>query len=137
MANLNVRCKTMMKPFGCNPNMPKHTPTGARRISGRASPNEPSRTTTRQFGLRPEYPEAYVSRGVIRFNLGQFELAVQDYDDAILIDPRFGDAYAERAVAYTSLNRDLAAAEDVELAVELGVDRRVLEARLAGLKEQR
>lgn len=54
--------------------------------------------------------------------MGQFQWAIEDYDQAIRLDPQFPLAYANRALAYTVIDRDLEAQRNADRAAELGFD---------------
>ena len=84
-----------------------------------------------------EYAEAYHHRGTAYYNQGELELALKDLQDAIILDPELAIAYAGRALRLTQLERDGEAQQDVEQAVELGVDRTTLEALVDELISQR
>jgi lipoprotein NlpI len=49
--------------------------------------------------LKPDYAEAYNTRGIAHDNLAQFERALKDYDEAIRLNPRYTEAYYNRANA--------------------------------------
>ena len=51
--------------------------------------------------------------------------------------PNPSDSYYYRAISYTSLGNDVEARQDVERAVELGIDRAELEAAMEDAKRQR
>ena len=51
--------------------------------------------------------------------LGQRERAIEDYREAIRIDPRFARAYAGRGVALLYLHRDAEAETDFKKAFDL------------------
>ncbi len=70
-------------------------------------------------------------------NLGEYHLAIQDYDEALAIFPRLGEAYAGRARSYQFLGRDLEAQQDVDRAVEFGYDRLLLETEIEDGRSQR
>ena len=70
-------------------------------------------------------------------DLGQFQRAIQDYDEAILLEPQYAPAYADRAVARTILGLDIEAQRDAERAVELGIDRTLLEDLIERAKRNR
>jgi hypothetical protein len=63
-------------------------------------------------------------------------LAIPDLDLAIKLDPGFAVAFANRAFAWTMLKDNSKANRDVELKVRLGVDRALLEEKLAKYKER-
>lgn len=87
--------------------------------------------------LDPQLGAAYRSRGLAYVGLGQEERGIEDYATAIGLEPRFGLAYADRAIAYARLADDTAAQRDLELAVEFGVGRTVLESALRAIRDGR
>ena len=68
----------------------------------------------------------YLGRGDAYKELGRAEIAVNDYSQAIALSPRLAVAYANRAIAYTLLNLDPRADDDVTQAIGLGYDARLL-----------
>ena len=62
---------------------------------------------------------------------------MQDYDDAIILDPQDTVAYPNRARGNTLLGRDPQAQQDIVRAVELGFDRVRLEGTIQRLKSKR
>ena len=60
---------------------------------------------------------AYQSRGVAYAASGQNRRAVQDYDEAIRLDPELARAYRSRAKSYNVLGEDEQARHDVDRAV--------------------
>ncbi len=70
-------------------------------------------------------------------NLGQYQRAVEDFDNAIRLDPQYALAYSNRALAYTLLEKYTEAQQDVDQAVELGQDRALLEKAIEKLKKGR
>ena len=87
--------------------------------------------------LDPMLALAYNNRGFTYENLSQYQRAIQDYDQAIRFDPQLPIAYANRAGAYTLLNMDAEAQQDIQRAVELGIDRTLLNLAIEELKRQR
>ncbi len=79
---------------------------------------------------------AYNNRAEVYIERGQPDRAMPDLDLAIKLDPWFAVAYANRAFARTLLKNDAEAINDVESAVKLGVDRDLLEEKLAEFKER-
>ena len=74
--------------------------------------------------------EAYNDRGIAYNDLGQHQRAIQDYDEAIWINPQYKYAYRNLALVYTVLDLDVRAQQYVDRAVELGADRAELEEKL-------
>ena len=63
--------------------------------------------------------EEYLMRGDDYCDLGQYEKAVQDYDEAIRLNPQFAVAYNNRGVAYEWLGQKEKAYRDFAKAWEL------------------
>ena len=80
---------------------------------------------------------AYYNRGQIYFSLGDNERAIQDFDDAIRLNPKLGVAYANRATAYTLLGMDEEAQRDVDRAIDLGVEADTLRRTIEDRRRQR
>jgi tetratricopeptide (TPR) repeat protein len=80
---------------------------------------------------------AYNNRGNSYGNLDQLERAIEDYNEAIRLDPRFSLVYSNRALAYTYLGRDEEARADVDRGTELGLDPSPLIAKLEEVKNNR
>ena len=76
-------------------------------------------------------------RGVRRGHLGQYQQAIEDYDEAIRLDPELAEPYANRLLAHTLLGMDAEAQQNIERPVELGIDRASLEKAIEKLKRQR
>jgi tetratricopeptide (TPR) repeat protein len=68
---------------------------------------------------------------------GQYQRAVQDYNEAIRRAPQFAEPYAGRAFAYILLSRDNEAQQDVARAVELGFESALLEREVEELTKRR
>lgn len=80
---------------------------------------------TRAIDLNPT-PEAYFNRGIARTifaaRIGVTTRApdpIEDYNEAILLNPGFADAYYNRALAYLQLNNKEKAIADFQQAAEL------------------
>jgi tetratricopeptide (TPR) repeat protein/O-antigen ligase len=65
---------------------------------------------------------AYNERAVTYYELGQYETAIQDYNQAIQSNPERAEVFVGRALAHTQLGKDTEAEQDVAKAVELGFD---------------
>ena len=50
--------------------------------------------------LNPKLPEAYASRGIVHFKLGQFKEEIADYTEALRLDPDMTEIYFSRGVGY-------------------------------------
>jgi Tfp pilus assembly protein PilF len=64
------------------------------------------------------------------------ELAIPDLDEAIKLDPGFAVAFANRAFAHTLLKDGSKAGQDLDAAVNMGVDRKLLEDKMAEYRER-
>ena len=69
--------------------------------------------------------------------MGQYQLALEDMDEALRIDPQLAHVYANRSLTNTLLGKDVEAQQDVDLAVRFGIDRGTLESAIGELKKQR
>ena len=70
--------------------------------------------------------ENHYNAGVELQEQGRAEDAIAEYDQAILLDPRYAVAYINRAVVYTILGKDAEAEKNIGRAVQLGIDLAVL-----------
>ena len=59
-----------------------------------------------------EKADAYVNRGVIYFRQKEYDLAIDDYTEAIALAPQHIHAYINRGIAYSSLGKHKRAIED-------------------------
>lgn len=69
--------------------------------------------------LNPNYPDAFVFRGILYNDLKQFQLAAQDFTKAIDLAPDTLYAYAHRAAAYANLEEYSLAILDYDRVLEL------------------
>ena len=81
--------------------------------------------------------QAYISRGLAYTGVGQHRRAIEDFDEAIGLNPQYALAYFGRALSYIYRNEDLEAQKDIERALELGMDPEILEAAIDNAKSQR
>ena len=58
--------------------------------------------------------EHYHRRGIAYCDLGQTEHGIQDFNEAIRIEPDWGDPYYSRGVAYAELGKKTEAIADFE-----------------------
>ena len=65
---------------------------------------------------------AYINRGVSYADLGEYERAIEDYDEAIRLDPQSARAYINRGNAYDGLGKSEEAERDYAKAKELGYE---------------
>ncbi len=62
---------------------------------------------------------AYYNRGIAYYDLGEFARAIEDYDEALRLDPDDGDSYNNRGNAYYKLGEFARAIEDYDEALRL------------------
>ena len=74
---------------------------------------------TRRSGINSRLVEPYHNRGTAYNSLGQYQRAIQDYDEAIAINPRLALPYGARGIAQLYLDRDAEAESDFKKAFEL------------------
>ncbi len=67
--------------------------------------------------LRYQYVNSYVNRGRAKAGLGNSEEAIDDYNQAIVIDPRNSNAYFHRGIAKADLGNDEGAVDDYTQAI--------------------
>jgi len=72
--------------------------------------------------LKPDYVEAYNSRGLAYFNLGQYQRATKDYNNALRLKPDNAYAYYNRGTAYRYLGKHQRAIDDYNEALRLKPD---------------
>ena len=58
--------------------------------------------------------------------MAQPERAIEDFNQAIVFDPRNGLAYANRALVLAFLKQEAEAREDADRSIALGIDRETL-----------
>ena len=69
-----------------------------------------------------EKVKAYNEQGLINFKNGQYQEAVYQYDEAILLNPEHGESYNNRGHALTANQQYALALMDYEKAIELKSD---------------
>ena len=89
------------------------------------------------IGLDAELILAYFKRGALYETRREFEKALADYNETIRLDPQLAEAYFYRARTKTLQGQDSEAKQDVDRAVELGLDRAELEADIEMIKSRR
>ena len=70
--------------------------------------------------LNPQDPHPYYNRGATYANIGQYERAIEDIDEAIRIDSQNPYFYQMRGQFNQALGRDSAGARDFQKAIGLG-----------------
>ena len=83
----------------------------------------------------PENVEGRLARAELEMRLTVPDLAVKDYDAAILLAPENPELFIGRAKANLQLKRFVAARKDLDAAVALGVPRGMLNAYYQQLKK--
>ena len=91
--------------------------------------------TAIELGATDAWP--FVERGNLYMELGIYERAVQDFDEAVRLDRELGPAFGYRTLAQVMLGADFAADRDALRAVSLGVDEALLTSMIETLKEER
>ena len=77
----------------------------------------------RAVELDPGEPEYLSNRGNMRLYLDDFEGAVRDFSLVIEADPHSGAAYYNRGIAYSHLGLYTEAAQDLDRACKLGIEK--------------
>ena len=62
---------------------------------------------------------------------------MENYDETIRLDPAAAPVYGARAITLTLIGDDDLAENDIDRAVELGIDRELLEEAVETAKQQR
>ena len=65
------------------------------------------------------YTPAYVNRGLAYMQLGQYEKAIDDFSEAIRLEPTRAEHYFKRGVAYEQVGNNEKAADSFASAIEL------------------
>ncbi len=86
--------------------------------------------------LDPEYADAYSNRALALLNLGLTQRAIGDLYQAIRFNPQDAVAIANRAVANSLLGNDAEVQQDIDRAVELGIDEAALRRQIEETKIQ-
>jgi tetratricopeptide (TPR) repeat protein len=73
----------------------------------------------RAIQLNKEYVEAYVNRGVLKYQLQDFQGSVGDFNQALTLDDKYAEAYLDRGMARYMTNDLKGACEDWEKANKL------------------
>ena len=72
--------------------------------------------------LKPDYADAYNSRGVSRSSLGDKKEAIDDYNQAIKLKPDLAEAYSNRGITRSDLGDKKEAIDDYNQAIKLKSD---------------
>ena len=93
-----------------------------------------------------ELVNKYYARGIAASEKGEVELAIEDYTEAIALNPEFAEAYYQRGLAYSKKGEIERAIEDYTKAIAIGSrlfrcllqsGRRVFTARRTGQSQSR
>ena len=87
--------------------------------------------------MNPNNPKGYYHRGALFLAVGQFERAILDFSAAIKIDPEYTEAYSNRGMMYTLVDKDDEAQQDFDRAAQLGADLATLAKQADQLKLSR
>lgn len=68
---------------------------------------------------KEELAHEYMTRGLLFYKNGKYEAAIQDFDKAIEINPKYEGAYSNRGLAKYHLNYDSLALQDINKAIEI------------------
>ena len=74
---------------------------------------------TEGLKLKSDFTEAYITRGAVFRDVGEFDLALKDFNIAIETDPEFANAYNERGVYYAKIGNAEKALNDFNIAIDL------------------
>ena len=69
--------------------------------------------------LDPEYAEAYAYRGLVHYQLGNHDAAMEDYDKAVALRPHLAEAHYFRATLHGHLKEHQEAIRDYTRVIEL------------------
>lgn len=73
------------------------------------------------IGLNPRMIYAWFNKGMIYYDIDDYTSAIQCFNEAIIIDPEFGEAYYNRGLAYMRQGNRQQAFSDISKAGELGI----------------
>ena len=73
---------------------------------------------TKAIGEKYSNPNAFLERGkVCTYIPKKYDDAIKDFNSALSISPKQGDAYAARCIAYTYLKKEKEALDDYKQAI--------------------
>jgi Flp pilus assembly protein TadD len=88
-------------------------------ISIQPATSQPIQQPATQIAQSTQTAADYIAQGDAKYNSGDKQGAIQDYDRAIELDPENAEAYTDRGVAKSDLGDKQGAIEDVNKAAEL------------------
>ena len=71
------------------------------------------------FSVKKDYTKTYFRRGCAYHDLGKYELAIQDNNKAIELNPNYFEAYSNRGLAYSYLGQKERAIQDYNKAIQI------------------
>lgn len=71
------------------------------------------------LNINKNLPEAYSFRGNAKYNLGQYDVAIADFSEAIKFDPEDAEHYYDRSWAYCNMDKYEDAIIDITKALEI------------------
>ena len=83
------------------------------------SPSTVRLLRSRLFG---DFATFFINRGINYHKLGQYQRAIDDYNEAIRLKPHYADAYINRGSAYFKLTQYQRAIDDYSEAIHLKPD---------------
>jgi tetratricopeptide (TPR) repeat protein len=69
--------------------------------------------------LKPDYAQAFNGRGNVNYHKGDYDGAIQDYNEAIRLKPDFAEAFNDRGNAYYDKDDYEQAIRDYDEAIHL------------------
>ncbi|MEP0754312.1 tetratricopeptide repeat protein [Coleofasciculus sp. FACHB-64] len=84
-----------------------------------SEPNQSHTEEVKKDSSHPQDAVAYFNQGVERYQLGNFQGAVEDFTHAIYLNPNYADAYNRRSSAYAALGNYPKVMEDLQTATNL------------------
>jgi tetratricopeptide (TPR) repeat protein len=71
--------------------------------------------------VNQDFAELWYHKGIAHFKLEQYDHAIRCIDDALMIQPRFAEAYNDKTVALSEKGDILSAIEQVKRAIALNI----------------
>ncbi len=78
----------------------------------------------------------FINRGISKANFGRNEEAIQDYDEAIHLDPKLANVYNNRGVSKANLGHDEEAIQDYQSSLRIDPSCSVAKYNLVSLKKK-
>lgn len=88
------------------------------------------------IAAKPDNANAYIDRGNLHLNEGEYDLAISDFSKAATLDPKDPWALANRGLAEVSQERYAAATKDLDAAAELDAGNPVIFRARGAMAEQ-